>query len=397
MNTKSAPQGVQGRFAQITRSQRLVASRTKILTAIAAALTFATVAAPASATTANWWSQSPAVTIGSGYVNVRNFGAMGNGVTDDTAAFQAAINALPASGGTVVVPTGTYMIDATKSINMRSNTRLSMWGDATLQAIPNNASFAAVVKAWNVSNVEILGGKIEGERSQHLGTNGMGYGISVQEASQVYVHDITLADNWGDGILVGTTFGWRAFTPSSYVTLVRVHSTNNRRQGLSITAANHVYALYSTFDNSNGTAPQAGIDIEPQTLGPASQIRIESSGMSNNLGNGVEIHDNVTDVTVTGSTAESNHGFGIFMLGTDNVTVTNNLMTLNYLFGVDIDAGTNTVQLTGNTINYNGAAWLVAHNESLYTLGYQPRDITVDSTAVNVTQANNVISPLRSP
>lgn len=370
-----------------------------MLTAIAAALTLATAAMPvcASTTTTDWWSQSPAMSIGTGYVNVRNFGAMGNGVTDDTAAFQAAINALPASGGTVVVPTGTYMIDATKSINMRSNTRLSLWGDATLQAIPNNASFAAVVKAWNVSNVEILGGKIEGERSQHLGTNGMGYGISVQEASQVYVHDITLADNWGDGILVGTTFGWRAFTPSSYVTLVRVHSTNNRRQGLSITAANHVYAVYSSFDNSNGTAPQAGIDIEPQTLGPASQIRIESSGMSNNLGNGVEIHDNVNDVTVTGSTAESNHGFGIFMLGTDNVTVTYNTMTLNYLFGVDIDAGTNTVQLANNSITYNGAAWLVAHNESLYTLGYQPRDITIDSTAVNVTQSNNVISPVRSP
>jgi len=394
MKTKMAPQGAQGRFVSKFSGQRF-STRAKILTAIAAALTLGTVAMPASATTATWWSQSPAISIGSNSVNVRNFGAMGNGVTDDTAAFQAAINALPASGGTVVVPGGTYMINATKSINMRSNTRLSMWGNATLQAIPNNASFAAVVKAWNVSNVEILGGKIEGERSQHLGTNGMGYGISIQEASQVYVHDITLADNWGDGILVGTTSGWRAFTPSSYVTLVRVHASNNRRQGMSITAANHVYALYSTFDGSNGTAPQAGIDIEPQTLGPASQIRIESSGMSNNIGNGVEIHDNVTDVAVVGSTAQSNQGFGIFMLGTNNVTIDHDTMTLNYLFGVDIDAGTNTVQLTNNSITYNGAAWLVAHNESLYTLGYQPRDITIDSTAVNVTQSNNVISPVR--
>ena len=119
--------------------------------------------------------------------------------------------------------------------------------------------------------------------------------------------------------------------------------------------------------------------------------------MSNNLGNGVEIHDNVTDVVVTGSTAVSNHGFGIFMLGTNNVTVTHDTLSLNYLFGVDVDAATNTVQLSNNSITYNGAAWLVAHNQSLYTLGYQPRDITIDSTAVNVTQSNNVISPLRSP
>ena len=127
MNSKSAPQGAQGLIAQTTRGQRFFTSRARILTAIAAALTLATAAMPASAaTTANWWSASPSIPVGSGYINVRNFGAMGNGVTDDTAAFQAAINALPASGGVIVVPSGTYLIDATKSINMRPNTRLSL-------------------------------------------------------------------------------------------------------------------------------------------------------------------------------------------------------------------------------------------------------------------------------
>ncbi|GGA42581.1 right-handed parallel beta-helix repeat-containing protein [Dyella nitratireducens] len=392
MKSKSAPQGAQERFVKNARSPRFFTSRAKILTAIAASLALATLSLPASAT--NWWNPSPTITIGSGWVNVRDFGAMGNGVTDDTAAIQAAIDALPASGGTVVVPTGTYMIDATKSINMRSNTRLSLWGDAYLQAIPNNADFAAVVKAWNVNNVEILGGYIVGERSQHLGTNGMGYGISIQEANQVYVHDMTLSNNWGDGVLVGTTFGWRTFTPPSGVTLTRVIANNNRRQGLSITAANQVYVVNSSFTGSNGTAPQAGIDIEPQTLGPTSQVRIENSVMSNNVGNGLEVHDNVSDVVVTSDAAENNQGYGVFTLGTDNVTITNDTLSQNYLFGVDIDANTNTVQLTNNTITYNGAAWFVAHNESPLTPSWTPRDITIDSTAVNVTQSNNTISPL---
>lgn len=43
-------------------------------------------------------------------VNVRDFGAKGDGVTDDTAAFQAALDSLADRGGTVVVPAGTYMI-----------------------------------------------------------------------------------------------------------------------------------------------------------------------------------------------------------------------------------------------------------------------------------------------
>ena len=396
MNSKSAPQGAQGLIAQTTRGQRFFTSRARILTAIAAALTLATAAMPASAaTTANWWSASPSIPVGSGYINVRNFGAMGNGVTDDTAAFQAAINALPASGGVIVVPSGTYMIDATTSINMRSNTRLSVWADATLQAIPNNASFAAVVKAWNVSNVEILGGHIVGERNQHLGTNGLGYGISIQESNTVYVHDITVSDSWGDGVVVGTTAGWRKFSTPYGITLNRVTTTNSRRQGLTITAANQVYVVNSSFTGSNGTAPQAGIDIEPQTLGSATQIRIEKSGFSNNLGCGLEVHDNVYGLTVTGDTAKANHGFGIYTLGATNVTITNNWLTQNYLFGVDIDYGTQNVTLANNTINYNGAAWLVAHGQSVFTLGYVLRDITISSGASGVTQYGNTITPMK--
>ena len=77
-----------------------------------------TAAAPAIA--GNWWSSSPTLSIGAATVNVRAAGALGNGQHDDTGAFQAAIDSLPASGGTVVVPPGNYMINALVSINMRS-------------------------------------------------------------------------------------------------------------------------------------------------------------------------------------------------------------------------------------------------------------------------------------
>ncbi|HKT29566.1 right-handed parallel beta-helix repeat-containing protein [Dyella sp.] len=365
----------------------------KRLAGIGASLALLSVALPAAAT--QWWSQTPYIYIGPTVVNVTNFGANGNGVMDDTAAFQAAINALPANGGTIVVPNGTYMIDATKGINLRSNVRLSLWSGATLKAIPNNASFAAVVKVWNASNVEILGGHIEGERYHHLGTNGLGYGISIQESSTVYVHDITVADSWGDGVLVGTTSGWRKFTPVSNITLNRVTSTNSRRQALTITGANQVYVVNSNLNGSNGTAPQAGIDIEPQTLGTATSIRIEKSAFSNNMGCGLEVHDAVNGLTVTGNTAKANHGYGVFTLGATNVTITNNWLTQNYLFGVDIDAGTQNVSLGNNTINYNGAAWLVAHGESVFTLGYVLRDITISGSASGVTQYGNTITPMK--
>jgi hypothetical protein len=45
-------------------------------------------------------------------VSVKDFGAVGDGVTNDTAAIQAAITALSASGGIVYFPAGTYVISS---------------------------------------------------------------------------------------------------------------------------------------------------------------------------------------------------------------------------------------------------------------------------------------------
>ena|SRR5690242_17553511 len=84
-----------------------------------AGLALSAAAAPSFAAT-TWWTTSPTVTLGTTTIEVRSKGALGNGVHDDTAAFQAAFDALPSSGGTVHVPAGRYMINALKPIKMRS-------------------------------------------------------------------------------------------------------------------------------------------------------------------------------------------------------------------------------------------------------------------------------------
>lgn len=50
----------------------------------------------------------------SGIVNVKDFGAVGDGVTDDTNSIKAAIAAVP-NGGTVLFPAGTYLITSTQT------------------------------------------------------------------------------------------------------------------------------------------------------------------------------------------------------------------------------------------------------------------------------------------
>jgi len=363
--------------------------------ASAASLALSVVTLPAFAT--NWWTPTPQVSIGSAVVNVRHFGAMGNGSMDDTKAIQAAIDALPASGGTIIVPNGTYMIDALKGISLRSHDRLSLASGAALKAIGNDARRYWVVKVWNVNNVEIVGGGVIGDRYSHRGTAGgeWGYGINISSSDKVYVHDITIQDCWGDGLLIGALGSGKDMVLATNVTLNRVKSKNNRRQGMSITPANRVYVVNSSFTGTHGTAPESGIDIEPRSQGWASQIRLENTTLSGNGGNGLEVHHNVDALSLYKVTAENNKGFGVYTGGPKNVNISNSTLSQNYLFGVDISADSSYVAIADNTINYNGDAWYYAHGKSIFTPGTAPRDIDIASTTKYVTQSNNLLSPMK--
>jgi polygalacturonase len=393
VKNRSALKSAQGFFfphSGISTQRKL---NRKVL-ATAASIALSAVTLPVFA--ANWWTPTPTVSIGSATVNVRNFGATGNGSTDDTKAIQAAIDALPSSGGTVAVPDGTYMINALTGISLRSHTRLSLASGAALKAIGNSAERSWVVKVWNVNNVEIVGGGVIGERNSHHGTTGeWGYGINISASNLVYVHDITVQDCWGDGLLIGA-IGWgKDMVMSTNVTLNRVKSENNRRQGMSITPANRVYVVNSSFTGTHGTAPQSGIDIEPRAEGWASQVRLENTTLSNNVGNGLEVHHNVDALSLYKVTAENNKGFGVYTGGPTNTSINASTLSQNYLFGVDISADTSAVTIAGNTIDYNGDAWYYAHGKSIFTPGTTPRDIEVASTSKGVSQSNNVISPMK--
>lgn len=71
-------------------------------------------------------------------LDVRDFGAKGDGVTKDTASIQAAIDKLPAAGGTVVVSPGSYL---SGTIHLRSNLTLRIEQGATLLFSTDDGDF----------------------------------------------------------------------------------------------------------------------------------------------------------------------------------------------------------------------------------------------------------------
>jgi polygalacturonase len=92
-------------------------------------------------------------------VNVKDKGAKGDGRTDDTEAIQAAIDDVAGTGGTVLVPGGTYMVDAVdkkRRLALRSDMALKLDKGAILKAFPNDSRKYSVLSISGVSNVTVI-------------------------------------------------------------------------------------------------------------------------------------------------------------------------------------------------------------------------------------------------
>ena len=322
-------------------------------------------------------------------VNVRDKGAKGDGNHDDTDAFQAAVDALPNSGGTVVVPPGNYIIDAMRSVNLRSNMLLQLDPAATLTAIPNNSPRSHVIKVWNANNVRITGGRIVGERNTHSGAGGeWGYGINIESSNHVRVSNMHISYCWGDGIWIGALGPNGSAVPARDVTIDNVICTNNRRQGLSIGPVDGVLISNSTFSNSNGTKPESGIDIEPQAQGLARNITIDHCIISGNHGTGMEIHSNVNGVTIKNCTFNDNLGYGLLTVDSPSqITIIDNVMTGNGLVGLVIAGQSSHIKLAGNTLRGNSARYArrVAAAIAAPNATAQKRELRIDPGTSDVT------------
>jgi hypothetical protein len=107
-------------------------------------------------------------------VSVKDFGAVGDGVTDDTAAIQAAINSI--SAGTVRVPIGTYKTSS--SLSLKSNVTLECDDGAVFAPAHTSGDFA-----------------------DFIGTVGSEYDLSVEATTG----DTTITVSGSPGFQVGDT------------------------------------------------------------------------------------------------------------------------------------------------------------------------------------------------
>lgn len=204
---------------------------------------------------------------------------------------------------------GTLWIDATRNIDpeyyytehgcieIPSNVNID-FGETILKVIPNNSHAYNILSLINVENVNIIGGTFVGDVINHTytsGTHEWGYGIALFGSRNISIRDCTCEYCTGDGINIQVTetipIGDNYDNHCKNITIDNVRCWYNRRQGISIEGCiecrvNNCDIQYT--GSIKGTAPMAGIDVEPKNMvNLVKECTISNSTIINNKGHNI--------------------------------------------------------------------------------------------------------------
>ncbi|HEX8547636.1 MAG TPA: right-handed parallel beta-helix repeat-containing protein [Cytophagaceae bacterium] len=112
-----------------------------------------------------------------------------------------------------------------------------------------------------VKNITIVGyGATFQMIKSEYNTNENRHCLQIEWSENINIYGLTLKDSGGDGILIQRSYYG---DPCLNVHIKDCIADNNRRQGISVISAENLLIENCEFKNTHGTAPMAGIDIEP--------------------------------------------------------------------------------------------------------------------------------------
>jgi parallel beta-helix repeat protein len=230
--------------------------------------------------------------------------------TSDQTEINAAITALPATGGEVVILDGTYNITAKINVT-KDNVSIRGNGNATiLKRMFNSSANEGVITLTGRRGCKIANLQVDGNKTSYTG--GSNFGIYLDASS----NNNTVTGNTCNN----NTYG-----------IYLEFSSNNTIIGN--TCNNNTYGIY---------------------LGESSDNTIIGNTCNNNT-YGIYLGES-SDNAVTGNTCSNNEDFGIYLFFSSNNTLTGNTCNNNNS-GICLEDSSNNNAITGNTcIRGNGLA-----------------------------------------
>lgn len=300
-----------------------------------------------------WWTvllaKLKSLFVGKGelYFNIRDYGAVGNGVADDTAAVQAAVNAAALVEGTVLVPAGKYFIGS-------STTFANPSGEGTFPryaiAIPNGVSILArkgaifteridynnrrVMIYIKGSDVNITGLTIRNDYDQAGGSRPTSIPIGAGDA-----FDPDLAQD-----IENVTIRDCTFLRSWYNTKFSFHQTGGTRKARNIRIID-CRGTHETVPPTTGGLSSGGYNFRSNMPSRISDVQVRGCADDNSSVSAAIGIYGVQNFVVTGNILNGSQidGAGIQTEnGSDHGVIANNVLT-NHYNHIWVDDSTNIV------------------------------------------------------
>jgi len=283
------------------------------------------------------------------FVSVKDFGAVGNGVTDDTAAIQAALtNAFNNGGGNVFVPAGEYI--TTSPLIIRSN--VSFFGEGAASIIHNKQPVYTVAcnvihigygYEWNENGVSFDAGSNDDATAAQLLAND----FSKIKAKNITVHDLTIKGTEPVGLGIWCMNAQNVVIDSIWSVDTRT-PINIGNDASPQTAACHNVSVSNVFQVSALGASKDWYDLV--FVGQAVNVSISRCFNNPNspstldgmiLSSGYNV--TITDCNLQGDDTAGKKG--ILLIG--GSVSTNHYVTINNNIVKDIDSGIDIFQIAG--------------------------------------------------
>ncbi len=274
-------------------------------------------------------------------IKVDDYGAVGDGVTDDQPAIQNALDALKLNGGELQFTSGkTYIIELGLTLShctADKNYLVTTTGDekATIKIADSTSItyghwgiFLQSSKNITIDNLHLDGNRdTRDPKVEKSGT----YLIQIyDDCNGLRLNDLILENSVIDNVYITTT---NATDSTKYLSDFEMHNCilrNGWRSNMSVIRGKNFKIIGCEFTNANGLGdPEAGIDFEPN--GESSEygykdILVEGCTFKNNRRFGITL-TNHEDIEVEGRVTIRNNYFennGIYLQSDDNV-ISNNI------------------------------------------------------------------------
>jgi len=285
-------------------------------------------------------------------ISVDDYGAVGDGTTDDTVSIQSALDTLKTSGGILTFTSGkTYIISTGLDLlhYPADKNYLIQSSDKVKAIIKIKAGTANVWGTWgmrlyNSKNITISNICIDGNRQARNPqdeTSGTSIIYIYKNCNGTRFNDLLLINSVMDAIYI-TAVESDVTTFTTDFEMRNCVLSNSYRNNMSIIRGQNFKIIGCEFNNANGHDPEAGIDLEPNPGGADmgySNILIDSCRFYNNNKFGIQLSSAAT-ICGTSTIKDSifdNNGGGI-NIGSKSNTIKDNIFKnfdhINYRDGI---------------------------------------------------------------